>query len=636
MNEIVDYKEIEKIRQKENSVTIYWWEGDLLYVEIDGEEYSGLTPEEVVQRFGTNYALMQEFRHLLQYRKDINSEQILQDNQSVKKQIIDLFMELIQENNIFEGKLSIQEIKARLEKNIDAVYIVDDSYREGVAGWYNQNSKNIYVKSKNPEDLKELILSGNIKNIIEDDLNTICHETIHALCPYGLSDRDYNGRAINEGIVQFLTDKLVTKKIRGYETSSYIYREQVGAIKNLFAIYGERVLDAFIRKDEDFSSLTSNPDIEAKLALLTYVKTEDIILALQNGGEKEKLEEMKKIKELSIAVLMNNTGIKISNIFKYGLSSLPTDLSETTLQTAMQGYFQDDGSNYYSKFDNLIRESSDKHKEIILRSLIEHNSIKGIEYFIGGFRFQRSWGNEFVAKLLLNKNNNNIEAFLDEFSGLESNGYSADEKLINIIYEGLYSQEENEDNNNLIIAKKDAISKRIDKVHPFDKGYEISSIKNWEYYEFSQDEIVVVNSDNGEIIAVIGDGVQKMLDISIAEIENEYEDIRDTRYIKQENSTEKFFLTVPDDKEKYILKAFTKRENGRYEEFELGLGRNFLDDTTEMDRKIMAGTSDVRTGSIKSTMDIMAEWDMKREMSAMKKRYNIKPLKKDNEGERND
>ena len=66
-------------------------------------------------------------------------------------------MSLMKEDNIFRDHLSIEEIKARLERNIDAVYIVDDAYEEGVGGWYNLNSRNIYVKAENPNELKEFL-----------------------------------------------------------------------------------------------------------------------------------------------------------------------------------------------------------------------------------------------------------------------------------------------------------------------------------------------------------------------------------------------------------------------------------------------------------------------------------------------
>lgn len=122
----------------------------------------------------------------------------------------------MKEDNIFKDSLSIEEIKARLEKNINAVYIVDDAYKEGVEGWYNLKSKNIYIKSKNPNELKEFLKSGNVEKILMEELGETCHECIHALSPKGLIMQDNifvkQGAAINEGIVQVLADRIIARK----------------------------------------------------------------------------------------------------------------------------------------------------------------------------------------------------------------------------------------------------------------------------------------------------------------------------------------------------------------------------------------------------------------------------------------
>ena len=193
MNEIVNFEQITRLRANSNNkCTIYWTsiEDRLLNVYVNNEEYKGLTPEEIIKKFGTNYTLMQELRYLMQQKKDENMEEIYQNAQSVKNQIIDIFVSLMKEDNIFRDHLSIEEIKARLERNIDAVYIVDDAYEEGVGGWYNLNSRNIYVKAENPNELKEFLKSGNAEKILRGEFEKICHECIHALSPQGLEVPD--------------------------------------------------------------------------------------------------------------------------------------------------------------------------------------------------------------------------------------------------------------------------------------------------------------------------------------------------------------------------------------------------------------------------------------------------------------
>ena len=102
----------------------------------------------------------------------------------------------------------------------------------------------------------------------------------------------------------------------------------------------------------------------------------------------------------------------------------------------------------------------------------------------------------------------------------------------------------------------------------------ISTIKDWEYYRTTKGNWIVVNSDNGKII-----------------------------YLEDEmdNINEKFF-TEKNKKGKYILKGYAENENGEQIPLNMELGRNFLDDTTQIDREIIEQTSDIRIGGIRSTI----------------------------------
>ena len=97
-------------------------------------------------------------------------------------------------------------------------------------------------------------------------------------------------------------------------------------------------------------------------------------------------------------------------------------------------------------------------------------------------------------------------------------------------------------------------------------------MKDWEYYENNR---IVVNSNNGEIVYI--------------------------QYGMDDGTNEKFYTKV-DEKGKYVLKGYTENEQGEQTELDVGLGRNFWNDTTQIDREIIEKTSNIKAGEIKSAM----------------------------------
>lgn len=283
MNELVNVEELSNLRVRTNNKYIIRWASitkRLLNVYINNEEYKEISPEEVIEKFGTNFTLMQELRYLMMNNRKENIEPLFEKKQSIKKEIIDWFISLMEEDNIFKDHLSLEEIKSRLEKNIDAIYSVDESYREGAKGWYNTKSRNIYVKCKSPDELKEFFKTGNLENLDMSDFETICHECIHALSPQGVVINSYDtprGVAINEWLVQFFTNKITLNKFRSnpYDT----YSEQVRDTERLIAIYGEKLVDAYFQGNAQ--NLFNDP------AAMGYVMTSDLKLLLKDEPEKK-------------------------------------------------------------------------------------------------------------------------------------------------------------------------------------------------------------------------------------------------------------------------------------------------------------------------------------------------------------
>ena len=597
MREIVSFDEIEKLREKENRCKIYWidMEKRLLYVKMNGEEYSGLTPEETIKRFGTNYNLMQEFRFLLQKKENENEEKILQDNQSLKTQIIDICISEIRENNIYKDKLSIEEIKSMLERNIDAVYIIVDRPDRNnnnikISGWYNIESKNIYVKAEKPEELKELIKNGNIENISDEIIGVICHENLHALSPNGLKfteDGIIKGTAINEGIVQFMVEEIMGKYFHNNG-----YREEVRNVEKLLAIYGQDIIDAYL--DGNIWSYLPKNEL-----LIEYILCSDYLLSLKEHEE----EEMINISYLRAKLgeierkLMNQNGINIYNLIKYSISwpeYLQEGLDENMIKKAVEKFFQEEHQEELGKRRFLPPAGMDT--KIILEAIAEQSRKQnnGKISFKDFAKLNMLRGYTILlVDWFIDDNNNDFnlscENILDMIEEVQSpeEEESYIKRLVASKYlkRGLnkrYTQEDYKDEEKYKdLCKKEYIIDQLTEIssYTYEKSLDelmkkISTIKDWEYYRTTKGNWIVVNSDNGKII-----------------------------YLEDEmdNINEKFF-TEKNKKGKYILKGYAENENGEQIPLNMELGRNFLDDTTQIDREIIEQTSDIRIGGIRSTI----------------------------------
>ena len=210
----------------------------LLDITIDGKEYRGLTPEEVAQRFGTNYYIMQNLRYLFEGEE---IEKTIQDAQSLKKEVIDIFMKTLEKKNVFEGILSIEEIREKLEQNIDAVYVSNDTPSgKSPAGTFEVGSKNLYIKGngENIEEIRQALLRGNLEELQEMDLlGMLCHEIIHALSTKGIvsgfNDPYKRGFiSFNEGLTEILAKEMVPD-------SAEAYIKEVETAKYWLAIFGK-------------------------------------------------------------------------------------------------------------------------------------------------------------------------------------------------------------------------------------------------------------------------------------------------------------------------------------------------------------------------------------------------------------
>lgn len=610
MNEIVNFEQITRLRANSNNkCTIYWTsiEDRLLNVYVNNEEYKGLTPEEIIKKFGTNYTLMQELRYLMQQKKDENMEEIYQNAQSVKNQIIDIFVSLMKEDNIFRDHLSIEEIKARLKRNIDAVYIVDDAYEEGVGGWYNLNSRNIYVKAENPNELKEFLKSGNAEKILRGEFEKICHECIHALSPQGLEVPDNisgkKGIAINEGVVQFFTRKISAKRYserHWWDTDTYA--EQVSDTEGLISVYGKNIIDAYFRGDAQ--SIYNNP------TTMAYVTSSDIKLALKDvPDQKELLNKVNEMHKGFKKNLIHEQGIDLFNLFKYEIP-WPYEITNIGIKLYSIIKFMRDASEQFKELlgciiyrwhlgaqENkiiwdAIQEEMESQDEASIETLLKYGLIYFVEDGWGHKNLSNSTSIGHISAILLNKYDNNWELLLQEtpniFNSL-SNTLGEDESQ-NIMETILYRAWR--DTHQVPYSPDSGFKSEIIKELTNFKRWKqleqiiqnMSSINDLEYYRTTMGKCIIVNSNNGNIIQVMS------------------EDDGYGWYKEDMNNEEDEFCMEKDENGKYILKSYTTSVDGERMQLDVGLGRNFLDDTTQIDREIITQTASLKISEIQSAM----------------------------------
>ena len=112
----------------------------------------------------------------------------------------------------------------------------------------------------------------------------------------------------------------------------------------------------------------------------------------------------------------------------------------------------------------------------------------------------------------------------------------------------------------------------------------MSSINDLEYYRTTMGKCIIVNSNNGNIIQVMS------------------EDDGYGWYKEDMNNEEDEFCMEKDENGKYILKSYTTSVDGERMQLDVGLGRNFLDDTTQIDREIITQTASLKISEIQSAM----------------------------------
>lgn len=620
MREKVNKTILEDLKNKEKNRNIEISLNDgLLDISIGGEKYKGLTAKEVAEKFGQNYYIVQTLRFLFEGEE---IEQTIQEAQSVKKEVIDMFIKILQQKNIFEGLMSIEEIRERLEQNIDAVYVSDDSYW-GAAGVYEAATKNLYItlNGKNLEKVKKMILSGNIEELSKFNImGLICHEIIHALSSKGAvsgfnDPYDRGLISINEGLTEILAKEMLPD-------SAEAYFKEVETTKYLLAILGkEEIIKAYLNADrKSLIRMVEEKGVSAEFWEFIDL-ADDRARNFRSGIMKSK--ETDSLINSKIVDLINSIGsIDISKFEEQNIT-IPNGINSEIITKAInEAFLKDEKIGETAFYKQLVEKYPIVGVEII--DLKNNRKIDFEEYVKQGLVENNE---HIIVQRFLEKGKDFKDFCMDVKCSMGTMEEKYEKKLLTIVGALLSMGADRLINNPEISEfKRDVIEEIIYGdfgrdtntegeenfswygIYTMTKGEEdfsweekISRIDKWEYYTTDEGNFLV-DLENGEMIG-------RYKDSEIINIEEAEKSEKGIKYTSEEKGT-RIFFTEKDNNGKFVLKGYVIDEKGHRVELDVGLGRDFLDDTTELDRQIVLQTSEVRSGSIKAVAE-----SIKREMS---------------------
>jgi len=584
----------------------------LLDIKIDGQEYKGLTTQEVAKRFGTNYFVMQNLRYLFGNEE---IEQTIKEEQSVKDEVIEIFIKTLEENNVFEGKISIEEVRKRLEENLDSAYIINEGYEENLTGFWAYESRNLYILSQSnitPEQLKQAILNKDIEQLNDiDRLGVLCHEVLHALSTdpnnkCGLKKYDDKsgeiGRAINEGMTEVLAEQMVPSK---YKT----YNKEVETTKYLLALLGEDMIEAYLKSDFD-AVLNMATEKQAETEFMKLITLSDYRLnSSYYKIYREKIDA--QIDEARVEIINSIGSIDLDKFMEQNIPIPEGINSEIIIKATEEMLLNNYESEKEEEFKQLMQNYPISHLQIIdfknngeinfeeyvKSGIVDYNEhIIAEHFFEKGADFKTYCKNVTDSMNLLDEDNlqGQVGALLSFGTEINQeyskNSIELTEFKRNIIEEivyqdfGVYINTE--------ASKEDYSWKDM-----------ISQIENFEYYS-TDTGTFLVNSETGGILGVDKNGeiVNIEDDVTLQEMSSEEKNSNAIKYTFQDKESQ-IYLTEKNKDGKYILKGYTQDKEGKYIEIDVGLGRDFCDDTTELDRQIVSETSEIRSGNIKAVAD---------------------------------
>lgn len=210
-----------------------------------------------------------------------------------REQLMQLFLETVGQSEEFQKYISVEGARLLLDENLGEVVENVQMQTNGIVACYDIVNKNIEF----PKNI-------DIQNITPEDKRVIIHELLHALTRNAYSSDMHKGevftginymefsetyrwgkkdtkvydvgRGLNEGITEWLAEKLVNEKVAikennvydisgidNIESASYPLHQTL--IKELAVLYGEdTIITAYLTNNVDLikEAIASNPKIE--------------------------------------------------------------------------------------------------------------------------------------------------------------------------------------------------------------------------------------------------------------------------------------------------------------------------------------------------------------------------------------
>ena len=269
---------------------------------------------------------------------------------------IDYFEKLINNAKIIPKEFKDEMIK-RANEYIIEVYPDERLASEGVNGLYSTFFGHIVYDSN---------FSGNDKEMI------ILHEVIHAATTHanlncGLKDKKGNGIGLNEGVTEYLAQKILEQNGKNIKSTSY--KRNVSIAKDLFDLYGERlIIDAMLNgesileqaMEKDGKSYTEFRDI-----------TDSLHRALYNKGEN--IENVQKISDKIdsfISGIKENRGLEDTRSeYKKEMENLQLPWYKKMITKIKSWFRKKDNVLLLNSQDETISELSETRKKEFLSSI---------------------------------------------------------------------------------------------------------------------------------------------------------------------------------------------------------------------------------------------------------------------------
>ena len=210
--------------------------------------------------------------------------------QMTKEELIEYFIKLLGNNHVLERYISIEEIRKRLNENIEKVTYENE---EGnVNGHYNHKTKLINISLKTNDVENQMIIVHELLHVLSFSLSENESDRISKVGFQIEKGNDVKGLSINEGITQLLTEEILgINVIGGYDFEKDFTRLMFGVFgkENVIDFYFSKATcyqDASLEWDNFFglnSSISNHGNKKSQRFLEAYNSLEQLSTMMYNA-----------------------------------------------------------------------------------------------------------------------------------------------------------------------------------------------------------------------------------------------------------------------------------------------------------------------------------------------------------------